>query len=150
MDQLLLRQFKNQVLLQCHFLLMAADDLNSRLNDLNTNFRGDSAEKVFYALQNLLNAAANISKVLWGQGGKLAAQRKDIRDSIGVSDSSTLRLMGMRNNFEHFDERLDHWWNNSQGHNYVDLCIASRNEIHVPDILDWFRVFNPTTADITF
>ena len=63
----------------------------------------------------MLNAGANISKAFWGSGGKLAVERKPLRDSIGIDDKSPLRAVTMRNNFEHFDERIDRWWTSPKG-----------------------------------
>jgi len=143
MDLMLLRTFQQQVLTQCEFLLLAADDVNVSLNNHNTT-------RVFYALQNLLNAAANISKALWGQGGRLAAQRRTLRDSIGISDDSPLRNVTMRNNFEHFDERLDKWWNESERHNNVDFNIMPKSMIVGADSIDLFRNFDPQTTDLWF
>ena len=84
MDLMLLRVFQQQVLLQCQFMLMAAQDVNETLKNGDTR-------RTFYAIQNLLNAAANISKAFWGQGGRLTVKRQLLRDSIGVSESSPLR-----------------------------------------------------------
>lgn len=122
MDLMLLRMFQGQVLLQCEFMMVAAGELNRGLELMNTRH-------TFYALQNLLNAGANISKALWGSGGKRAKQRKPLRDSIGVADDSPLRAVAMRNNFEHFDDRLDKWWETSKRHNAVDLTIAPRSAV---------------------
>ncbi len=140
---MLLRTFQQQVLTQCEFLLLAADDVNVSLNNHNTT-------RVFYALQNLLNAAANISKALWGQGGSLTAQRQALRDSIGISDASPLRNVTMRNNFEHFDERLEKWWRESQRHNYADFNIMPKSMVVGIDPIDWFRNFDPQTTDLYF
>jgi hypothetical protein len=119
LDPALLHAFQKQVELQCRFLLIAAKDVNDKLPSRNT-------EAVFYALQNLLNAGANISKALWGQGGKLSDQRKILRESVGIDDASPLRQVTMRNNFEHFDERLDRWWAESKNHNQADLNIGPK------------------------
>lgn len=54
MDTFLLRNFQRQVVLQCKFMLTAAQELNKALEE-----RGNT-EHVFYALQNLLNAGANM------------------------------------------------------------------------------------------
>jgi hypothetical protein len=94
MELMLLRIFQQQVLGQCKNLLLSANEVNQSLAKYDV-------QGVFYALQNLLNAGANISKALWGQGGKLADQRKPLRDSIGIDDTSPLREVTMRNNFEH-------------------------------------------------
>jgi len=107
MDLMLLRIFQKQVLLQCQFTLFAAHDINMALNQ-----RDDT--RIFYAVQNFLNAANNVSKALWAQNGKFTDERKMLRDSIGVSDTSPLRKILIRNAFEHFDERLDKWWKQSK------------------------------------
>ena len=64
MDLMLLRQFQRQVLLQCKYVLISASEANKALETRNV-------EGVFYALQNFLNAGANISKALWGGGAGL-------------------------------------------------------------------------------
>jgi hypothetical protein len=143
MELMLLRTFQSQVALQCKFLLRAALEVNKAI-------KNQEIEGTFYALQNMLNAGANISKALWGQGGKLANDRKAIRDSIGIGDDSPLKDVTMRNNFEHFDERLDQWWKQSANHNNADLMIGSKAMIAGLDETDKFRHFDPGTTDIVF
>lgn len=143
MDLMLLRVFQLQVSLQCQFVQRAAHDLDAALTQ-------HDIEAVFYAIQNLLQAAANISKALWGQKGKFAEQRKPVRDSMGVDDASPLKPVSMRNKFEHFDERLDLWWKESQHHNYMDLNVASTDSIRGLDNIDMFRTFDPATANVIF
>ena len=143
MDTMLLRVFQHQVLLQCEFMLLAAAEINESLKD-KTNTR------VFYSIQNLLNAAANVSKAFWGQAGKLATARQALRDSVGVSDASPLREVNMRNNFEHLDDRLDRWWAESARHNHADLSIGPIGMIQGLDDIDMFRLFDPSTTDIVF
>lgn len=145
MDIFLLRTFQQQVELQCKFMLTAAQELNKAL-------AGHNAEHIFYALQNLLNASANISKALWGPKGNrnLARQRKPLRDSIGIRDDSPLREVTMRNNFEHFDERLDKWWAKSKRHNKADLAVGPPNMFQGFEDIDRFRMFDPVTTNMTF
>ena len=140
---MLLRTFQKQVLYQCEFLLLAATQVNTGLQEHNTI-------RVFSGLQNLLNAAANISKALWGQSGKLEAQRQPLRDSINILDDSPLRVVTMRNNFEHFDERLEKWWLESQQHNYCDFNIMPKSTVKGIAPIDWFRSFDPVTSDLCF
>jgi hypothetical protein len=143
MDTFHLRIFQRQVADQCHFLLFAAQEVNDRLKARHTI-------GVMYAIQNLLNAGANISKMLWGQGGKFSAQRKPLRDSIDISDSSPLRDVTMRNHFEHMDERIDRWWAESKQHNHADMIIGSKNTVSGLAPIDTFRYFDPVNADVIF
>ncbi len=124
-------------------MLRAAEDVNNGVRTTDTDL-------TFYGLQNLLNAAANISKALWGQTGRLSAERQPLRDSIGVEDDSPLRQVAMRNNFEHFDERLDRWWKGSANHNMMDRNFFSHAAISGANNLDMFRNFDPKTSDLIF
>lgn len=143
MDTMLLRMFQRQVALQCTYLLASASELDAAL-------RRENIEQTFYALQNFLNAGANISKALWGAGGKHSIERKVLRESVGIDDASPLREVTMRNNFEHFDERLDRWWEESKAHNYMDLLIGPKNMITGQADTDKFRHFDPKTGDMVF
>lgn len=140
MEKLLLRVFQRQVAAQCGFILRAEDDLKSALES-------NDVSGAFYALQNLLNAGANVAKALWGAGGKLGKERKPLRDSVGIADDSPLRNVTMRNNFEHFDERLDFWWKNSKAHNYSDTNLMTVAGL---DETDSFRNFDPATSELSF
>ena len=143
-DIMLLRVFQRQLALQCKFLLLAAEEADRGV-------RQRDVDLTFYALQNVLSAAANISKALWGQRGRFATERAPLRDSIAIGDDSSLKNVAMRNNFEHFDERLEKWWNESARHSHVDLCIGAKNRTLVGvDEIDQFRSFDPETSDITF
>ena len=51
----------------------------------------------------------------------------------------------MRNNFEHFDERLERWHNESTTHDFVDKIIGPSHITSGPDDIDLFRFFNPET-----
>jgi hypothetical protein len=143
MDLMLLRQFQRQVTLQCKYLLASATQTQAAL--VNREIEG-----VFFGIQNLLNASANISKALWGGGGKKTAQRKALRDSIGIDDTSPLREVAMRNNFEHLDERLERWWADCPNHNIADMSIGGQNTIVGLDRKEMFRFFDPQTTDVIF
>lgn len=145
MDPMLLEVFQGQVLVQCEFLLLAAAELDTALEQHNVR-------RAFYALQSILNAAGNASKALWGQSGEteVAARRKPLRDSIELSDDSPLQSVRVRNHFEHFDNRVDDWWEKSTVRAFVDMNIG----IPVGGMgfgkYDWFRNFDPQTGDLTF
>jgi hypothetical protein len=107
--------------------------------------------RVWFAIQAALNAAANVSKSLWGQRGRLSDRRKELRESLGVAEDSSLRGVYMRNHFEHFDERLDEWWEKSVRHNVVDHCVGDV-QVNVVDLdlIDTFRNYDPRTGDLIF
>jgi hypothetical protein len=147
MHHMLLLTFQHQVLIQCEYVLLAYDELNAAL--ATTEVR-----RCFYALQNLLGAAANVSKACWGTqdkkfGNRRERERKPLRDSIGIKDNSPFRRVKMRNNFEHFDEKLDEWFLKSKNHIYMDLNIGPYRLAGVQPI-DVFRWYDPTTKFLYF
>lgn len=79
---------------------------------------------IWLSLQNLLTAAANVSKALWGTDDKIEAARLPLRESLAVADGSALNSRKLRNHFDHFDERLDEWWTKSGDHNLVDCIVG--------------------------
>jgi hypothetical protein len=141
---MLLRVFQRQIHLQCQAVLVAAHDLESSMVTRDM-------PRMWIAVQALLGAAANISKALWGQGGKLAEPRQTLRESLGVKDDSPLKEVVFRNHFEHYDERLDRWWDESPNHNHLDMSVISgENAIVGLADGDMFRVLDPEHGEIVF
>lgn len=143
MDWFLLEVFEDQVKFQCRVALAAATDLQTALTNRDIT-------RAFIAVQNLLNAAANLGKAFWGQGGKFAKERKPLRDALQVGDDSALKTVTMRNNYEHYDERLDYWWTNSPNRNHIDFSLAPPGTIQSPSDLDFFRELDPSTGELRF
>ena len=143
METMLLRIFQQQVLLQCEFFFIAAQALDASI--------GKPGNVPWFAIEGMLNATANISKALWGQGGSKGAERKPLRESIGIADNSRLAPTDMRNHFEHFDERLTKWWNQSTRRNFIDLNFGDvHRAIQGIDEHDFLRNYNPQTGDVLF
>jgi len=143
MNNRLLKIFTSQLKLQCKFMIRADIDVKLALQN-------NDVEGVFYGLQNLLNASANISKALWGQGGQLGSQRKPLREVLLVTENSPLSQVKMRNNFEHFDERIDRWWLTSKNMNFVDSNVMPENAISGIETGDIFRNYDPETTELVF
>jgi hypothetical protein len=145
MDRRLLRAFQFQIADQCRFGLIAAEDAKSM----------PPGTQLWYGMQNLLVAAANISKALWGTGGMLTKEREPLRISLQVQDSSPLKATTMRNHWEHFDERLDIWEAKSTEHNFLDQNVGPLEEYAaqlggIPAEIDVFRHFDDTTGILYF
>ena len=145
MDLMLLRLFQQQTLEQCGYILIAANQLDQRISN-------GSYDDVFWReLQNFVVSTANVSKLLWGQGGKLAKKREALRDSIKVEESSPLRPPNtMRNHFEHIDERLDKWWAESDSQNHADRSIGPPGMIAGLKDIELFRGYDPSTGIARF
>lgn len=136
--------FLVQLQFQCHVVVTSA-------KEVDVGVAAHDSGRVFVHLQSLLNAAASISKVCWGQSGRRANGRGGIRQAIGVSDDSSLREVSARNHLEHFDERLeDVWWPNSTTHRAADLSVGPIGVIYKIAPQDRLRYFDPTTGDLYY
>lgn len=126
----LLYVFREQVKFQCLALVEASETLDRTVQALAT---ADAAPfRVWIAIQNLLTAAANISKALWGSKGRRADDRALLRDLLAVPDDSPLRGVDLRNHFDHYDERIDLWWATGS-RLYLDWAIIPPSDTD-PDI----------------
>src|ERR1700722_13088332 len=144
MDLALLRTFQHQIKIQCEFVLQAALSVDEAAKNGN-------GRRTLYEIQNLLNAAANNRKALWGSKEKIAADRKPLRDSLETDEKSILFTRTIiRNHNEHFDERLDRWWRESKRRNFADIIVGPQNTIAGFDEIDRFRWYDPTKGDVLF
>lgn len=139
-----LRLFQTQLLEQCQSVVVAAQGMNLSIS------KGVYGDDFWRYAQAFVTAAANINKLLWGQRGKYADQRKALRESVGVRDDSPLKTTTMRNHFEHIDERLDKWWSESTTRNHVDRSVGPPDMIHGLTDLELFRGFDPATLQLRF
>jgi hypothetical protein len=108
------------------------------------------ALELWYALQGLLIAAANTQKLAWGQGGKKAPQRADLRTSLAIADNSALHNPDLRNDFEHFDERLDEWYATAPHQNYSTRGIYKGHNPFDDPSFAGFGHYDRGTGLITF
>jgi hypothetical protein len=138
MDKMLSQLFLYEARLQCKAVLAAETALAG----------AQTVDDCWIALQNLLVAAANLSKLLWGVNSKAAAQRAVLRASIGVTNASPLHDRNLRNDFEHFDERLEAWF--KQSTIYVGRNIGPANMISTGQPSQRFGNFDPATGAVTF
>lgn len=109
MDDFLLRLFQREAQAQCQYIDYAASDLGQVHND-DTLSGPTATSRVWFSVQNILVASANLSKLFWGSRERKTAQRTELRDSLAVSDSSCLKSLAMRDDLEHVDERIDLWF----------------------------------------
>lgn len=153
MDRQLLRIFQSELALQCQFVLLGAANLNAALVGEISHMR------VWLALQEILVAAANISKLLWGsrtgretERMKREATRQPLRESVGISDDSCLRSPALRNDFEHFDERIEAWVKKDPQRIYIGRSIGPPQSIVIEGGIpeQRFGNFDPSTAMATF
>jgi len=135
--------FVSEVEIQCEFALRA-------MNQLRRALAAQDRRGVFFSAQAFLGAAGNVSKLLWPPSPGIPKRGEEIRQCLGVLDSSPVAPRTFRNHFEHFDERLEQWAVTSKRRNLVDSSILPPGAIVGIEPEDFMRNLDPTTLSLTF
>jgi hypothetical protein len=136
---------------QCEFALMAAEDINAALKNVEAK-----NDRLWFSLNAFLTAVANVSKMLWPNPNRKTAKQfpdrgTDLRKSLGVSDDSPLQHRRVRNHFEHIDERVEEWWLESERHNIALRIIGPLGGvIEGLDEKEFFEQFDPGQPAVAF
>ena len=134
--------FVQEVDRQAEFGLMAAVDLSCAVTS--------DTDRVWYSIQSLLVATANVSKLLWPPKNESSARGDALRKTLQVEDDSPLADRAIRNHFEHFGARLEKWGISPQTHMVVDSNIGPLGSITGGASAVYVRNYDPSTETLTF
>jgi hypothetical protein len=143
MEKMLLRIFQREVERQTRFALISFSDLEEALSIRDM-------DRIWYAVQGLLVAAGNVSKLLWPSRPSVPNRGEDLKQSLGVPDGSPLAPRTFRNHFEHFDERLEQWAASSQRKNFADSNVGPTGMISGLEPGDYLRNLDTAQRSVTF
>lgn len=161
LDWIVLYLFQLEVELQCRVGLMAYADLRVALQECLIPSFGfldtETTVRVWGSLQAFLGAAANVSKLLWcgeehlRKYPEVSRRREQLRASLLIDDTSPLQDRTLRNDFEHFDARLDEWIAGSDHIDPIDLFLGSPSLLTAQgqERRNLVRVFDPDTETVT-
>jgi len=136
--------FVQELAEQCMFVKMAKIDLKKCRRTDNYGL-----DREYYYLQSLLIALGNISKILWPIKKKNAYRGTELRATLNVEDDSALKNRGLRNLFEHFDQKADEWFEAEERGGFSDRNVGSMEGVIKPSAKDRLRTFNPETWTLT-
>jgi hypothetical protein len=83
----------------------------------------DDIPCIFFHVHHFLIHIANIDKILNPKPSSPRASM--LRDRIELNDINLKQFRKMRNHLEHFDERLDEWIKNYEGHAFFDMNLVA-------------------------
>jgi hypothetical protein len=112
-------------------------------------------DRFWASVQLFLTGAANVAKLFWAPDDRRTAgawreRGRILRVSLNVQDGSVLQQKGFRNDFEHFDERLEKWLTDSPNRNMIDRNVGPKGAIAGFQDREFMRGFDQTTWSITF
>lgn len=134
----------NEIVLQGKIARRAAE----RLRATNEDF--DHVE-TWCSIQSILVAAGNVSKILW-PNAKYKLRGERLRHLLKVGKNNPLSSRKFRNHFEHYDERIEEYFQgNSQGV-YIDLAMnpSLRSGIFGESPLNTHRGYNSFNNTLVF
>lgn len=108
--------FIGEIVKQAKIAIRAAERLAA------TNQDSDELE-VWSAIQSILVAAGNVSKILWPSRKSSSARGQVLRKLLNVDDQNLLSDRKIRNHFEHYDERIEDWFEDNNSAVYMDSSI---------------------------
>lgn len=118
MHGLLEMAFVSEIVLQTKIAIKASE----RLQVANKNL--DNIE-VWGAIQSILVATGNVSKIIWPSAKTDKPRGEMLRKILKVEENNLLSERKFRNHFEHYDSRLEDFFKKqSNGSiNYIDLAM---------------------------
>lgn len=113
--------------------------------------RLDSSDPIeaWAGIQLFLSAAGNVSKILWPPWKKSLARGEELRSLLGIEPQNPLSDRVLRNNFEHYDERIEEWFSKNYSATYTDPVIDPFKPIW-GKLTVRHRDYNPVTRVLTF
>ncbi|WP_279497711.1 hypothetical protein [Aeromonas veronii] len=167
MDEFFKSVYVGEIKKQCEFGLAAIHHLNHALQQVFSGNLGNEEQQFFHSevfrqIHSLLTHASNVSRMFWPPAPKQKQSEtvheyehrllkidkirrgKILKEEYGLDDKSPLKNRALRDHLEHYDERLDHWRNNSTNRNIVSDTIGPQNAIVGLAEADMMRWFDPT------
>lgn len=131
MDDFLKRIYLQQVKQECEFCLAAV----ARMNEI-LKLEDESKNDFFREALDLVHHGAAVSRMFWPPRCRdkkktaRAQQRGQVlRDQLKIPSNHSIQKRTLRDHFEHFDERLDDWAENSRNKNMINQLFGSRNAV---------------------
>ena len=108
MDKSLVEVLLSEIKNQCEMVRTAVEGINNFQNEEDVPSR-----HLWFNVQGLLVATANISKILWNYSRDEIEEVSYLKGLLNLSDNSKIKSRFFRNLFEHYDEYLIDWGSNS-------------------------------------
>ncbi len=120
-----------------------------RLQTANDPDHFDELE-IWVSIQSILVAAGNVSRILWPSRKQSKTRGEELRTLLGIDESNILSDRKFRNHFEHYDERIEDWFEKSGSAVYTDSSINPFGSIWESNPPNLHRGYSPLTQTLTF
>jgi hypothetical protein len=110
----------------------------------------DASRELWYSAQAMMTAVANVHKALWGNGKGDVATREPVRLALAIDTDSAISLEArkMRNNFDHYEDRIRTWAESREG--LMLEGVGPRPLIDGHTQMALWRSYDPATDTLSF
>lgn len=138
MDKYIERTYIEEVITQANFASGALGRINDCIKalenrEVGTEERRFVSSEIFRNIHSFLTHAAVVSKILFPAKNKKKPDRvvrgEHLRELLEVDGGHPIMTRSVRDDLDHFDERIDQWATDSKKHNRLDKIIGPRNII---------------------
>jgi len=155
MDWFLEKVFLTEIEDQCNMAITA-------FNYLKNNIFTGNAYLTWGLVVIILTSSANISKFFWPGSSRpkksgvtqeeVDDRASDLKNRLDIDDESPLHNRDLRDDFEHYDERLQVWAKNSENHILIRRFIGPKGSIGFNNMDQNANMgrLDPTTFTVTF
>jgi hypothetical protein len=140
--------FLHEIIFQCKTILTTFDLLS---NALKQNIWDNNL--IWGILSLILTSTSNISKIFWPSTTtniKYKERGEHLRDLLQVDNESSLHNRYLRNDFEHYDERLHDWYEKSSTKSFSSRNINITMVAEIPDGYVDMGNFDTHSNTVTF
>ena len=135
--------FLCEIVFQSRIAIRAADNL------ANIGHGLDHID-IWSTIQLILISAGNVSKILWPPKKTSAPRGATLRALLDLDDNNPLSDRRLRNHFEHYDERIEHWFATKNSASYTDLIMGPLQGYARQFPSNVHRGYDQTTQTLTF
>jgi hypothetical protein len=104
LDKLLIDLLMSEIKNQCEMVEIAVNGINHFHNNESI-----PVKQLWFNVQGLLIATANISKIFWNYERTESEEVTYLKGLLEVNDTSKIKSRFFRNIFEHYDENIIEW-----------------------------------------
>ena len=147
MDRLLERIYLTQIIEDCGMFGLSITAFNKAKNASCNN---ESIDELFMHAFSSIHRAAAISRMFWPPGSKDKSKSErsrkrgeHLRSVIEIDHNHPIRSRSIRDNLEHFDERLDDWAENSKYKNMIKKFLGPRSAVSGIEDSDIIHHYDP-------
>lgn len=137
------RVYLGELQTQCMFAFRAIKYCELALNQQESDL-----DEFWYNIQMFLTSVANVDKMLHGAKSYYKVHHQKIIKTHRLPEVDFEIERKIRNRFDHYDERIVDWIENSENHNIIISGVFPDGAIG--GNFDYFKKFDPVTNKLSF